>query len=100
MRLYFLLVEPDRARVPLTSCRHSQRRVQLGPARGDPSPAGALIEERSVEFGNDHVVAGLPGFHQHAAIRVEDHRVACADLVIVDTYPVTEYQKQPVVMRA
>src|SRR5436309_9337769 len=99
MRLYSLLVEPDRARIPLASCGHSQRPVQLRPARGDPSPAGALIEESSVEFGNDDVVAGLPGFHQHAAVRVEDHRVACADLVIVDTYSVTEYQKQPVVVR-
>src|SRR5690606_28082212 len=94
------LLELQLARRALESGWLRERRVEFGAPGLDPDAPGGVLQEGSVEVRHDHRVSRLGRFDEDAAIRVEDHRVAGADLVVVDADPVAEDQEQAVVMRA
>jgi len=53
-----------------------------------------------VEVGDDHRVGSFPGLDEKAAIGVENHRVARANLVVIHAQAVAENEEQAVVVRA
>src|SRR5262249_42804638 len=74
--------------------------VQLGTTCLNPQPSGRLGQQTRVQVGNHNVVPGLPGFHENASVRVEDHGIARADLVVVHANTIAEDKKEAVVMRS
>jgi hypothetical protein len=42
----------------------------MAPA-SDPAQAGAVVPQGGVEVGDDHVVIGLPGLRENAAVGVQ-----------------------------
>src|ERR1043166_1855030 len=95
-----LLLEFQLARVALQAGRHRERRVELRPARAHPSATGTVRQQRSVELGNDHVIAGLPRLGEQAAEGSENHRVAGADFVVIHPDAIAENEEEAVVVRA
>jgi hypothetical protein len=94
------LVKPDGSCVLLVPCWYRQWSVQLGTTGLDPALTGAHLKQRRVQVGHDHVIASLPGFGQDAPVRVKDHRVACANFVVVHPDAIAVDQENAVVVRA
>ena len=68
--VFFEALESDGSCVLFDSGLLCQRCVQFGSACFLPADAGAVIAERSLEIGDDHVVVGLPCLGEGSAVAV------------------------------
>src|SRR5690242_11809099 len=96
----WLFLEFKASRVLFAPGPLGQRAVKVGPAGLEESLPNARSHEGPIEIGNHHVVTRLRSLHQNSAVWVDNHGVAGADFVIVNTHAVTENQKDTVVVSA
>src|SRR3979411_2727 len=94
-----LLLKLQLARIPLVSRPNRERSVELGTAGPDPPSSRRRLEQARIQVSDDHRVRSLVSFCQEASVRVENHRVTGADLIVVDPHAIAEYQEEAVVMR-
>src|ERR1700730_4823031 len=95
-----LLLKLQLARVPLVSRPDGERSVELGTPGPDPPSSRRCLEQAGIQVSDDHRVRSLVSFCQDASVRIENHCVTGADLIVVHSHTIAEYQEQAVVMRA
>src|SRR5438067_13921680 len=77
------LAEANPPRLELLPRRPCEQLVELRPPRPEPPPPTRRRQQRRAQIRHHHVVAERARLGKHPAVRVEDHRVAGADLVAV-----------------
>ena len=56
--------------------------------------------EGGVEIGDDHLIGGAARLGENPAVGIEDHGIAGANLVIIDTDAIAEEEEEPIVVGA
>src|SRR4029434_1552973 len=99
-RRKFSLFKLERARIALQSRRRCEWRVEFGATGTNPLSARRMGEETRVQVSNDQCVFGLRRLGESAAVRIQNHGVAGANLVVVHADTVAEDEKQAVIVCA
>src|SRR5579875_3234565 len=95
-----LFLELQAARVFLAAGAFGQGAIKLRTAGFQECLADARSNERAIKVRDHHIVARFRSLSQDAAVRINDHRIARANLVVINAYAVAEDQKNAVVVRA
>ena len=94
-----LLFKFQDSRAALQAGGNRELPVQLR-TRLDPHASCAARQQVSAQVGYDHVFGGFLCLAKDAAVGVEDHGIARADLIVIYTDPIRKHQEQPIVVGA
>ena len=95
-----LFLKLDFPRGALLSGALCEWTVKFRPPGANPKTAGRVLQQARVQVCHHHRIGGGGRLGEDPAIRVENHRVAGADFIVVDPDAVAENEKQTVVVRA
>src|SRR3954464_1202318 len=86
----------ERSRIALLAGGNGQAAIQVRTARLHPQSASRVLDQRTVESGDYHSFLGFPDFIEDTSVRVEDHRIAGSDFIIVHSDSIGENEEQAV----